>query len=138
MPEVKDRLTIVECVYHQPFGEQPTVVEHRYSRELESKEQVYERRVTIGENWQPLDTGWIERLGLLVIANHEGHGLQRAPSDDERAAIAARVVEVGLDGRAIWLVLPGESMRATPATLSGLQVRCQRGEARCTIHAYPR
>lgn len=138
MAEIPDRLTVVEYVYHQQMGREASMFESRFSRALGDHEQPYERQVTVGEDWQSLDCGWVERVGMLVLRNEEGRHMQLNPTAEERRAIAGRVVEIRTkDQPAAWLVHPGESLRACPADAAGLEVRCQAGEARVTIHAIP-
>jgi len=144
---VGDRLTVVETVYHQPEGEEPTAVESRYSRRLLTNEQLFQRRCRAGAQWQPLDTGWVDAAGLLVIENREGRFLQRRPTDAERLEAAARILEITVERDSTmhaaplepdWFVLPGESMRGHPAKLANLRVRCQAdGGARFTVSIVP-
>lgn len=136
------RITVVETVYHQTVPDQPTALESRFSRFLASDEQVYVRRLTVGEDWQRLDTGWLKVASLLLVSNDEGRGQQVQPTDQERADIAARVIEVahGEYRSAIlpdWLIPPGESLRGCPASLGNIWLRCRQGVARCTVVLFP-
>lgn len=145
--EVPDRLTVVETVYHQPWGEEPVAVESRFSRDLQTRNQLFERRCRVGEDWQPLECGWLGEAGMLVIENREGRFLQRVPTDEEREAAAAKVLEVGWEpdgatmhdppATAQWIIPPGESIRGQPATLKSLRLRCRSGECRFTVYLLP-
>lgn len=146
MAILKDRLVVVETVYHQPTGEQPTAVESRFSRDLQTVEQPYQRQLTATEEWKPLDCGWIKDAGMLVIQNLEGK-FQANPTDEERAEAAARVLEVSyredqdpnMDvSRHGWLIYPGESFRGCPSNLDLLAVRSQYGSLRLSVFIIPR
>lgn len=140
MQPARDQLTVVETVYHLASGEEPTAAEVRFVRELETVEQPYVRKLVIGEEWQPLDFGWVKDIGMFVLRNDEGAGLQTMPTDEERAAIMAKVLELGTAAwdNCRWLIFPQDAFRATPKVIEGLVVRCLSGKAKATIYVYPR
>ena len=148
VPDIKDRLTVVESVYHQPFGESPVEIPSRFSRNLKTREQVYSRRLTATEDWQSLECGWLgNAVGMLVISNDEGKNQQANPTDEERKALAAKVLELCHSDasrtmhsparRGEWLIPPGESMRGCPVAAQQLLIRCQSGAAKFTLHLIP-
>jgi hypothetical protein len=147
MKTLKDRLTVVETVYHQPAGEPPVSVDFRFSRDLDSVEQSYRRQLTATEDWKSLDHGWIEQAGMLVIQNLEGK-FRANPTDEERAEAAAKVLEVahrvdedpaaGVWDCAVWLVLPGESFRGCPSDIKRLVVRSRSAPLRFSVFILPR
>jgi len=124
--DVPNRITVVEMVYFQSPGENPLGVESRYSRKLTTDEQPCERRLKATENWQELDRGWVDQASLIVISNQE--------------TIAGKILEVAYRDayQDTWLVLPGESMRASPSDASRLIVRSQSGTTRFTANLFPR
>lgn len=146
------RLTVVETVYHQEPGQQPTALTTRYGRPLETAEQPFTRRLRLGDAWQPLPAGWLDAAALLHLVNEEGRQLTRQPTPADRQALAGRVVEVGVlpPGHwglsaetavapvVCWLVRPGESLRAEPAALAALVLRCRQESARVTLTLLPR
>lgn len=137
---MKSRLSVLNTVYHQPAGEQPMAVVGNYCRWLESDEQPFSRRLRIGEEWQAIETGWIRHAGLVVLKNDEGVFDQVQPTEQERMDAQAKVLEVSCSSgppEAQWLVRPGESLPATPASTMRLQIRCRQGQARCTVTAFP-
>lgn len=140
-PVVKDRLSVVEAVYHTPFGKDPVSTESRFSRWLETDEQPYVRRIKVGPEWRQLDAGWLAAASMLLVANEEGLDQTRQPTQAELAASVARVVLVGVwaGGEVVpcFRVPPGESMRAEPVSLGAIRLRCEAGEARCVITIYP-
>lgn len=139
MADVKDRLTVVETVYHRPSGEDATSVESRFSRELRTINQVYLRRCRATEEWQNLDCGWLSSCSMLCIRNRAGTNLQVIPSDEERKETARKILEVSYcsSPRDVWLVYPGESMRASPAQVKELRVRCQSGAVQFDLCLIP-
>ncbi len=147
---VKNRLTVVESVYFQEFGEQPQSAGSRFSRNLESDEQPYSRKLQATSDWKPLDCGWLAGCptSSLVISNDEGKHRQSNPTEEEREELAGRVLEIWCsDGitrtmhspprEAQWLVSPGESMRAYPVSADSLFIRCKSGTACFNIRLYP-
>jgi hypothetical protein len=134
-------ITVVESVYYAAAGEQPHVVENHFARRLTSAEQLYVRKTTVAEGWQPLDAGWVRLAAMIVLTNEEGRRSQVQPTSEEKAMTAVRVVEIGVLGpdrvEAFALVLPGESCRFQPADTRTLRVCCRQGQARITIAAFP-
>lgn len=138
--EIKNRITVVETIYHQEFGENPVMVESRYSRELESYDQPYERKLTATTAWTPLDTGWIKECGLLVIKNRESHMMMQIPTPEEKEELAKKILTVSYrhQGRTGWLILPGETMKAHPNTLGDLGICSLHGNVKYKLYLYPK
>lgn len=147
-PVLKSRLIVVESVYHQHFGAEPESFDSRYSRWLDVVEQVYKRELTITEDWQLLDHGWIKNASLLLVSNIEGKALLRNPTEQERSDLKSHVVELGVaiagpEGEARYIrsfsyIPPGESTRlCNPLPLNDLRLRCSSGSARCQILIVP-
>lgn len=132
-------LTVVEMIYLQSRNGEAQCVESRYMRELDTDEQLYKRRLVITNEWKPLDVGWIEKPGLLIIHNEEGKHLTVNPTYKEKQIIADRVVEISSNPEGCFsiLVLPGESTRFQPSEVSKLQIRCRSDKASIIIHAFP-
>lgn len=133
-----DRLTVVEQVYHQPFGEEATCISSRFSRHLKTQEQIYQRfRRTATEEWQELDFGWIIKVGMVTIQNEVGKGLQAIPTDAEKEAMAKQVLEITFGNLvALLLIPPGESIRFIPVS-ANLSIRCQSGKAKFSYSVIP-
>ncbi len=143
MQPMTNRVAVIETILHQLAGEQPTSIENRFARELETDEQSYDRKVKIGENWTLLDLGWVANVGgpsIIVIVNEEGRNLQVNPSEEERKAIDAKVIEL-CSGRCEdlepeWFIPPGESFRGSP--LKPVYLRCRQGIAKVRLFIIPR
>ena len=144
-PLSTNRLTVVENVYFQEYDGQPSGITSRFGQSLESEEQAYNRKIRIGSGWQSLDCGWVEDAAQLVISNEEGKHLQAYPTEEEQAAIAAKVIEVsfeclppGHSPPCMWEILPGQTMRGRPSNVKQILVRCRSGVARAIVFAIPR
>lgn len=142
--ERKPRITVVETVYHQAPGQQPTSVECRHTKSLDSDEQPYTRRVKVGQEWQALDCGWLEEASLLVLSNAKEQFAVN-PTDEQRQEAEARVVEVGIaaeddDTRItpLFLIAPGDTFRGQPLGVKAIKLRCRKGEATVTINLFPK
>lgn len=141
MAEAKGRLTVVEKVYHQNPGKGPTETVGSFSRDLETKQQIYVRYLDATEEWQPLDTGWLWKdVGHLIVQNDEGQSPRVKPTEEELEELAKRVIELSYDpdGEGSWLVPPGESMRGTPSSAFKLFFRCRSGTTEFTLTLVPR
>jgi len=134
---LKARVTVVEHVYHQLPDEQPLEIEARFSRYLDSDEQLYTRRLKLSTEWELLDTGWVHKPSTIVLRNEEGKFTQVKPTDEERAEATKHVVEVrvGDEGEAQWYVPCGESFRGSPSR--PVYVRSRVPHTRATIWAIP-
>lgn len=142
---LKNRLTVVSRIYHQRVGKDPKSIEPKFTRDLESRGQLYEREMEATEEWQPLECGWVEDAGFLVIVNQEGQNLQVHPTDEEREALAKNVLCLCYNGQAVedclmgsWLIPPGESFQGFPSRLDELYIRSQVGVVEYTIYLIPR
>lgn len=139
------RLTVVETVFHQSPDEGATSSGGNFERELRGGDQVYARRLTVGPEWQKLDTGWLGgRCSQIHISNEEGKRWDKVPTAEERGEAASRIVEVGIDvadaggGAAVFaLVRSGESCRFEPSDARLLYLRCRRDGAKCRVTAVP-
>ncbi len=137
---LKSRLTVVESLYHQASGEEGVMVSSSFSRNLESDDQAYgPRRLKATEEWQPLDCGWVEEIGMISVTNEEGKHLQVNPTEEEKEALAKKVLEISLSPRASWyfLIPPGESFRGYPSAQK-LWIRSQSGITRFSNFVIPR
>ena len=135
---LKPRLTVLETVYYQEPGGEPTWFPAPFSIMLESAEQPCIRKLKIGQILQSLDT-WLSSVSELVIRNDEGTYRDKPgrPSEEEREDMKKRIIEVYLTGHPSLYVRPGRSCRFEPVRFQGVQLRCQHGEARVTIAAFP-
>lgn len=133
-----NRIVVLDTVYHQAGTDPPITAESKFSRVLASDEQPYVRRAKIGTEWAPLDTGWIKEVGLFLLVNEEGRRFMINPTDEEKKAVADKVIEVGLAGmEAFCVVHPGESLRLSPTDASVLRFRSRSEGTRFTLSVFP-
>ncbi len=145
-----NRIAVVEMVYFQETGVSPIAITTRFSRKLHSDEQPCIRKIKIGQDWLPVEMGWVRDCGMLVINNDEGK-FKTNPSEDQLATVSKMIVEVAVQppeeknrnmhsppkiGPQLFAVIPPqESLRLIPS--GNLVVRCRSGIARITINAFP-
>lgn len=139
---IKNRLTIVEQVYHQQVDQEPVQITTRHTRELESAEQCYIRCNKAGETSQALDLGWVvpTSAGTIIIKNTEGQFLSKKPTDEERADLAKRVLIVFDEDspNSALLVHPGDSLRFSPTDPERWRMVCAHETASYIIHVVPK
>lgn len=149
------RLTVVDSVYHAAGKGEPTVAAHKFMRVLVGDEQPFTRWSKAIPEWTALETGWLTTASMMVLVNEEGpQNFQVRLSEEQKAEIAARVIEVGVKpvvpaGRTMhsppicrdvipaFRVRPGESCRVEPAELGSLFLRCTGGVARYKLVLLP-
>lgn len=160
-PAMKPRLVVAQNVYHQIPGEQAYSTESRYSRWLSSDEQVYVRKIKVPADWVRLESGWVESPCALVISNDETAYKDVQPTEEQKAEVAGRVVELAVlvtnnpEGpRSMWsppsdkgaqeslavrfaVLRPGESMRFEPQPGAVYVARCLGASAKCQLVAVP-
>lgn len=90
-----DKLTVHVIVYHQNPGEDPFQRTSIWDRRLKSGDQPYQRRLTIGQEWTPLDLGWIKEPGYILLENRAGRREPENPTEERKAEIASMVLDVG-------------------------------------------
>ena len=117
---MKARIVVVETVYHQVNGKQPVQVGEPWAADLESDEQPYVRYLDVGQEWVPLDRGWIASASILIIAN-QGPAL----------------LEIGIHKETLIVVPAKQTARFKPAVLGELMVRCADGTTRVVVNLFP-
>jgi len=137
--EPVSNLTVLSTVYHSQPGEDPSMCEAKFSAPLESNEQPYVRKKTVGNAWEKLDCGWLQEASLVVIINTEGTNLQTRPSEEESAEIASRVIHLRYSGSDChWEIPPKKFFLGAPSDVDLLEIRCAKGSAKVHIHVFPR
>jgi hypothetical protein len=133
-----NRITVVETLYHKSGDNQPKGHEHRFTRQLESDEQAYERTCRVGEDWTLIDAGWLNgaQIGMLILVNDEGKFPQTIPTAAEVAEASEKVLELGTT-ECFAIVPPGESLRFVPYDITNLRVRSAHGTIKYTLKFYP-
>ena len=136
-----DRCTANINVYHEQHNQPPTYATAAFSRMLpRGSEAAYTRRVQVGEGWVPLDCGWLTSaaVGAVLLENQTREDGDRLPTDVERAAVDAAVVEVCCGGTAWELPPRGGFMFGIQSDASTLRLRCVQGVATVGVLVCPR
>lgn len=134
-----DRITANINVYHEHHGEQPHPAASAFSAFLETIEQPYGRRVRL-QAGEPvaLETGWVERVGMVLIENRTGKAKKKNPTEEEKADIAKRVVRVTAGGGPGWIVRPGRFMFVEVEDASSVMLQCLHETADLYLNIFPR
>jgi hypothetical protein len=135
-----DRCTANINVYHEQHKLQPTHATAAFSSMLsQGGEAAYTRRVQVGEEWLPLDCGWLrDDAGAVLLTNQTREDGDRVPTDAQREAVDAAVVEV-CSGGTPWKLPPrGGFVFGIPVDVSMLRLRCVCGVATVGVHVCPR
>ena len=135
-PVTGPRLTVLGQTYYQAPDEPPVLVEERFTVPVSGGEQVFTRRLVVGEEKVAIDFGWLEDVSLLVIENRGGPPRQTVPTPEEEEEDAARNLTVFFDDVPAVLIQPRQSARFQPVG-NKLYVRCHGGTTRVTYTAFP-
>lgn len=144
----KARLVVVEMVYHQMPDGQPIDVAIRHSQLLESNEQPFQRRFTVGTEWTRLPLGWFKNddgivlpCSMLVIENRGMDLPQGQLTEAQKNESESRVLEHGLFINGWYeitdAVLSGKSIRTCPTELLKIWLRCIKGTTNVTVTIFP-
>lgn len=138
LTEEQDRLTVVFNATHEHFGEQPTGVQVSYSQLLQTVEQPFVRRFTVGPTPVELPVGWVESVGTVILQNKTGTHHRTIPTEEQKAEDSRKVLEVVQDGNVIAHVPPGQCMMFQPADPTKLKIQCSGGDALGFVHVFPK
>lgn len=134
------RLTVVEQIYFQADDGQPMPSTSQHVHRTEDHEEPYVRTTEIGEDWTPLDRGWLGKTSCLILKNAP-RTYSRLPNEDEVAAMNHAVLELAIKtGDTYTPISPiryNRTMRYEPTDLTNLYIRCRKGKARCSVYIYP-
>ena len=138
----RNRFTVVLNLYHEQHGENPVGERLAASFNLEINSSSYCRKLIVGEEWFPLDLGWLkpENVGYVLIENREGTGYQPVlPSEDQMLETNRRILHVSSpEDSAGWLIPPRQFISAMPVDASVLQMRSVHGPIKVRTIIYPR
>jgi hypothetical protein len=130
------RIVVLETVYHQRVGAEPTSIEARWAREGLPDEIPHVRRMDVGGESVPVDRGCHKKVSVLVVSS-EKPTISVRPTPEEQAEMDSRIVEVLFNGVAAMELRPGESVRFSPTPAIEVSVRCRIGLAKVWTHAFP-
>ena len=137
MHEMKrSRLTVVDNVYFQDAGGQPSVVSSRFNTWLESEDQPCPLKLRLTQEWVMLSKSWLTECSMILV-EHLGEVRSTNPTEEEKALDASKVVEVAYDGLVVMRVLPGQSARFCPVELMKLSFRSN-ATTKCNVTVFPK
>lgn len=126
-------LAVVGTVYYQPVNGQPSGVPRNFQIPIYTDQDPLIRRVPIGQEWQPLDKGWLSEVGFVEVFNEAGVGLAVHPSEEAKQNLSNQIVEVGG-----IVVRPGCAARFEPVDFASLKIRCRNGTVVCAVSLWPK
>jgi hypothetical protein len=131
------RLVVSEKAYFQPYAEPAVDLSSEpFSRWLSTDEQPFQRKQKANEEWRPLELGWVETAGMVLLEN-ERTRFQVQPSEAQATEAKEKIVEVK-QGEAVFAIIrPGESCRFEPTDPKNLSLRCRSGECRVNVTILP-
>lgn len=137
-PVTGPRLTVIGQTYYQAPDEPPVLVEERFTVPVSGGEQVFTRRLVVGDEKVEVDFGWLEEVAMLVIENRGGPPRQTIPTHEERWKEASCHVFVFFNDVPGIIIAPGQSARFHPNGSPTLFLRCPKGySTRVTYTAFP-
>jgi hypothetical protein len=119
-PAEPHQITVLETVYHAAPGQQLTSVTTTWTLPIESDEQVYQRRVRLTSDWQPLDCGWVIDVALVLIKND-----------------GVTPIRVG-NAELTFVLRPGETFRAQPLGVMDRPSLCALDGGVAQVYVYPK
>lgn len=146
------KLTIVQQMYYQAAGEEPKSVQSRFCASVEGDGQpLIEHKQTATEQWQPIQTHWVDKVGQLCVKN-DAPVRNVNPTDEERHSDEEQVLECGVEVHAtcsnckaqdIAVILthyirPGQSAQLEPGAIHCARIRCRKGAKKFTVSAFPK
>ena len=148
----RGRVVVAETVYHQYGDAQPTAVEKPFSYAVSSDEEPYRRTLKVTQEWQQLDTGWLDastvaRLPDMICLFHEPEVFSSKPTSEQLRQAVERVVLlrfayekeiVGCTSDADMELPSGRSCRLFLRLRRNLYLCCLGGECKVALTVFPR
>lgn len=96
-PDNSPKLIVYSNLHHRDTDSQLKSNTSKFVRILSSKEDVYIRKMTVGEQWIQLDTAWIkpDQIGYLRIRNEGGRVFNVQPTPEQVEEEKLRIVDIG-------------------------------------------
>lgn len=136
-----DRITANLQFYFEQIGEEPVGFESRFSGVVpHTDEEPWQRKFKAGPEWEPLKLGYLEgeNVGVVIIENRAGMGLQTKPTEEERESIQKQVMRVAYDASSPgFLIRPGRFMFVEPADAAKLIIRSEHGTTKGRLLVVP-
>jgi hypothetical protein len=129
-----DRLLVVETTYHQKEGKQTKSIENKTQRELLKKDDLFQRTLTVGEEFEKINLGWIEHPGTLLIKNEQKIYIDVIPTLEEKEARMLKKLLVKFsDSEHGFLIHPEDQLRIEPTNHQNLLIKSMSGTTEYTL-----
>lgn len=135
-------LTFTAMIYHRESPrDEATCNDLRFVKLLQTQEQPYTRKkISVGENWTPLDYGYLNGLpiSMILIRNEEGKNLQTIPTEQEKLDLSLKALELAVEGASEgFRVEVGAELPFVVRDFSLLRIRSLSGISRYSITVIP-
>ena len=93
--------------------------------------------MTATEEWKPVERGWIDRCGMMTLANH-GQETVEVGTEVPQKPLSQRTMldPPHVPPVAFLKVHPGEAVPFVPADVKNLVVRSVKGTCRVTVNMF--
>jgi hypothetical protein len=125
----KNRVNVTSTVTYQS-PDLPTIsVDTRFSELIHSDNQPLYRIIKVPTNgqWIDLENGWIETCSRLWLSNEERVPPERIPTEEERQAVAGRILTIGINTDAgvipFATLKPGQGFSISPTDFKNLKLK---------------
>jgi len=138
------RLVLVETLYHQITGEEPSQFSFKSTQRLTTDEQVFTRRCKIEYDWVKLETGWLKEASRVLISNTTGSRRSTIPTEEEQEEVDRSQLIILLcepkyaDKVSPIVVKPGDSVHFVPFDLDKVYLRATLNFVDCTLTTFPK
>jgi hypothetical protein len=119
-PKEQDRLTAQFAAYHEHCCDGPVKAAGSFTAILATLAQPVQRSIVVPATWVPLEFWWLDpaAISYIAIVNNAGKGLKKLPTPEEKAEIAAQVIQIGT-----WEIHPGAFHFGRPTAPTDLLIR---------------
>ena len=133
----RDRLTARLDVYYEQADSGPTQISCSYVTTLpKSEEQVYIRKITVEEEWEPLDLGWVENVGTILLENRKKI-FQNVPTPEEMESEEKKVIFIRNKKETIGWAIPAGGFFMAATRGEEIEVRCLSGSTKAVVNVFP-
>lgn len=94
-PEGKCKILGLGAIHHRDGQGNTKTINTNFARLLDSNDDPLQRKFSVGEEWVPLETGWVKSVGYLILRNDGGKPFQVMPTKEQAEEELSRIIEVG-------------------------------------------
>tara|TARA_R110000751_G_scaffold222808_1_gene325058 strand:- start:432 stop:899 length:468 start_codon:yes stop_codon:yes gene_type:complete len=136
--EFDDRISARLDVYHEKEDEEPTYINSVFSELIPPcDERVYSRKIKVSEEWQPIDIGWLNSSGFLLIQNTKKK-YKTNPDENEIEIEKKKTIVVRTGNGEGWKIKGGSFFFGNPVDMNNVEIKCEFESTAIEIHVFPR